>query len=95
LHSVFLEENLAGAGGTSQLKYQSKTICEHKNVSYEAQLCPIIVMVQRAPNAQSTLQIVNRHYEDHKSRRLDSQILKRASLIDALTDTTLSDCAHI
>ena len=44
-------------------QYQSKTICENKNVSYEAHLCPIIVKAQRAPNAQSTLQIVDRHYE--------------------------------
>ncbi len=41
--------------------YQLKTICENKNVSYEAHLCPIIVKAQRAPNAQATLQIVDRH----------------------------------
>ncbi len=56
----------------------SRKPCEHKNVSYEAILCPIIVMAQRAPNARSTLQIVNRHYEDLKSGRPDSQILKKA-----------------
>ncbi len=48
-------------------RYQSKTICENKNVSYEAHLCPIIVEAQRAPNAQATLQIVNRHYEEFLS----------------------------
>ncbi len=58
--------------------YQSKTICEHKNVSYEAHFWPIIVKVQRAPNAQATLQIVNRHYEELKSSRPDSQTLKKA-----------------
>ena len=58
--------------------YQSKTICEHRNVSYEAHLCPIIVKVQRAPNAQATLQIVDRHYEELKSSRPDSQTLKKA-----------------
>ena len=45
-------------------RYQSKTICENKNVSYEAHLCPIFVKAQRAPNAQATLQIVDRHYEE-------------------------------
>ncbi len=49
-------------------QYQSKTICENKkNVSNEAHLCPIIVKAQRAPNAQATLQIVNRHYEEFLS----------------------------
>ncbi len=67
-----------GGGLRYYLRYQSKTICEHKNVSYEAHLCPIIVKAQRAPNARSTLKIVNRHYEDLKSRRADSQILKKA-----------------
>ncbi len=58
--------------------YQSKTLCERKNVSYEAHLCPIIVKVQRAPNAQATLQIVDRHYEEPKSSRTNSQTLKKA-----------------
>jgi hypothetical protein len=41
--------------------------------------CPIIVVkAQRAPNAQSTLQIVDRHYEELKSSRPDSQTLKKA-----------------
>ncbi len=52
--------------------YQSKTICENKNVSYEAHLCPIIVKAQRARNAQATLQIIDRHYEELKSSRRDS-----------------------
>ena len=42
-------------------------MCEHKNVSYEAHLCPIIVKAQGAPNAQATLQIVDRHYEEFLS----------------------------
>jgi hypothetical protein len=59
--------------------FQSKTICEHKNVSYEAHLCPIIVKeVQRAPNTQATLQIVDRHYEELKSSCSDSQTPKKA-----------------
>ncbi len=58
--------------------HTSQKLCEHKNVSYEAYLCPIIVKVQRAPNAQATLQIVDRHYEELKSSRPDSQILKKA-----------------
>jgi hypothetical protein len=58
-----------------QFRYQSKTISEYKNVSYEAHLCPIIVKAQRAPNAQATLQIVDRHYEELKSSRPDSQTL--------------------
>ncbi len=62
--------------------YQSKTICEHKNVSYEAHLCPIIVKVEIAPNAQATLQIVDRHYEELKSSRPDSQTLKKAQVCD-------------
>ncbi len=49
-----------------------------QNVSYEAHLCPIIVKVQRAPNAQATLQIVDSHYEEYKSSRPDSQALKKA-----------------
>ncbi len=42
-----------------RVMYQSETIYENKNVSYEAHLCPIIVKAQRAPNAQATLQIVD------------------------------------
>jgi hypothetical protein len=57
--------------------YQSKTICENTNVSYEAHLCPIIVKAQRAPNAQATLQIINRNYEEFLSPA-DSQTLKKA-----------------
>jgi hypothetical protein len=47
--------------------YQSKIICENKNVSYEAHLCPVIVKAQRSPNVQATLQIVDRHYEEFLS----------------------------
>jgi hypothetical protein len=63
---------------TDRWNYQSKTICEHKNNSYEAHLCPIIVKMQRTPNAQETLQIIDRHYEELKSSRTDSQTLKKA-----------------
>ena len=41
-----------------------------------AQLCPIIAKSQRAPNAQLTCLIVNRHYEELKSCCADSQTLK-------------------
>jgi hypothetical protein len=34
--------------------------------------------VQRAPNAQSTLQIIDRHYEELKSSSSDSQTLKKS-----------------
>ncbi len=59
----------------TELEHQSKTISENKNVSYEAHLRPIIVKAKRAPNAQATLQIVDRHYEVLKSSRPDSQTL--------------------
>ena len=57
-------------------QYQSKTIREPKYVSYDAQLCPVIAKGQRAPNAQSTHQIVDRHHEELKSSSPDSQTLK-------------------
>ena len=57
-------------------RYQSKTIREHKYVSYDAQLCPVIAKGQRAPNAQLTHQIVNLHHEDLKSSGPDSQTHK-------------------
>ncbi len=56
--------------------YQSKTISGPKNVSYDAQLCPIIAKSQRAPNAQLTCQIIDRHFEELKSCCADSQTLK-------------------
>ena len=56
--------------------YQSKTIREPKYVSYDAQLCPVIAKEQRAPNAQLTHQIVDRHHEDLKSSGPDSQTHK-------------------
>ena len=58
------------------LWYQYKTISEHKYVSYEAQLCPFIAKRQRAPNAQLTHQIVDRHHEKLKSSGPDSQTLR-------------------
>ena len=54
----------------------SQKISGPKNVSYDAQLCPIIAMSQRALNAQLTRQIVDRHYEEPKSCCADSQTLK-------------------
>jgi hypothetical protein len=44
--------------------------------SYDAQLCPVIAKGQRAPNAQLTHQIVNRHHEELKSSGPDSQTHK-------------------
>jgi hypothetical protein len=69
--------------------YQSKNISGNKNVGYEAQLCPIIAKGQRAPNAQLTHQIINRHHEELKSSGPDSQ--KDSLLINDLTDTILLD----
>ena len=54
----------------------SQKIREHKYVSYDAQLCPVIAKGQRAPNAQLTHQIVDRHHEELKSSSPDSQTLK-------------------
>jgi len=58
--------------------WTSQKIREHKikYVSYDAQLCPDIAKGQRAPNAQLTHQIVNRHHEDLKSSGPDSQTYK-------------------
>ncbi len=42
----------------------SQKLWATKNVSYDAQLCPIIAKGQRAPNAQVTRKIVDRHYEE-------------------------------
>ncbi len=56
--------------------YKSKTIREPKYVSYDTQLCPVIAKGQRAPNAQLTHQIVDRHHEDLKSSSPDSQTHK-------------------
>ncbi len=60
----------------TKLEYQSKTIRGTKYVSYDAQLCPLIDKGQRAPNAQLTNQIVDRHHEELKSSSPDSQTLK-------------------
>ena len=66
-----------GLATTQQRRwYQSKTISGNKNVSYDAQLCPIFAKGQRAPNAQLTNQIVNRHHDELKSSGPDSQTLK-------------------
>jgi hypothetical protein len=48
----------------------------YQHVSYDAQICPVIAKGQRAPNAQVTCQIVNRHYKKLKSSCPDSQTLK-------------------
>ena len=56
----------------------SLKLCRNKNVSYDAQLCPIFAKGQRAPNAQLTHQIVDKHHEELKSSAaigLDSQSL--------------------
>jgi hypothetical protein len=47
-----------------------------KNVSYDEQLCPIIVKSPSAPSAQATHQIAKRHYEEVKFSCPDSQTLK-------------------
>ena len=44
--------------------HTSQKLWAAKNVSYDAQLCPIIAKGQRAPNAQVTRKIVDRHYEE-------------------------------
>ncbi len=62
--------------GISAFWYQSKTISGPKNVSYDAQLCPIIVKSPSAPSAEATHQIANRHFEEVKSSCTDSQTLK-------------------
>jgi hypothetical protein len=78
-------------------RYQSKTICENKNFSYEAHLCPNIVQAQRAPNAQATLQIADRQYEEFLSpAALTLKPLRRPSIVlDHLPNNISSDCAHI
>ncbi len=60
----------------SLTRYQYETISEHKYVSYDAQLCPVIAKGQKAPNAQLTHQIVDRHHEELKSSGPNSQTLK-------------------
>ncbi len=58
-------------------EYQSKTMrAQIYYASYDAQLCPVIAKGQRAPNAQLTHQIVNRHHEELKSSGPDSQTHK-------------------
>jgi hypothetical protein len=76
-HSTFL-----GGGDIHRGLPVKNNMRENKNVSYEAHLCPIIVKAQRAPNAQATLQIVDRHYEELKSSRPDSQTLNSLSAMD-------------
>jgi hypothetical protein len=56
--------------------YQSKTMSGPKNVSYDTQLCLIIVKSPSAPSAEATHQIANRHYDKVKSSCPDSQTLK-------------------
>jgi hypothetical protein len=58
-----------------QIWCQPKTISGPKNVSYDKQLCPIIVKSPSAPSAQATHQITNRHYEEVKSSCPDSQTI--------------------
>ncbi len=63
-------------GSFLALATSQKTISGPKNVSYDAQLCPIIVKSPSAPSAQATHQIANKHYEEAKSSCPDSQTLK-------------------
>jgi hypothetical protein len=53
-----------------------KEISGPKNVSYDAQLRPIIVKSPSAPSAEATHQIAKRNYEEVKSSCPDSQTLK-------------------
>jgi hypothetical protein len=77
-------------------RYQSKTKCENKNVSYEAHLCTIIVKAQRAPNAQATLQIVNRHYEEFLSpAALTLKLLRRPSNRSSPRQHFIRLCSHM
>jgi len=66
-----LEIHVEFLGETSE--YQSKTMRAQICQFYDAQLCPVIAKGQRAPNAQLTHQIVDRHHEDLKSSGPDSQ----------------------
>ena len=63
-------------GATRAPEVPVKNYVEHKYVSYDAQLCPVIVKGQRAPNAPLTHQIVDRHHEELKFSGPDSQTLK-------------------
>ncbi len=61
-----------GGGGAAMVVDRSHRRAPVKNykrygtkyVSYDAQLCPVIAKGLRAPNAQLTHQIVNRHHEE-------------------------------
>ena len=68
--------NEVGDDGWWRDVYQSKNISGPKNVSYDAQLHPIIVKSPGAHSAEVTHQIANRHYEEVKSSCPDSQTLK-------------------
>ncbi len=66
--------------------YQSKTITEHKHVTYDGQLRPIIVKSNLVPNAQVRQQIIHRHYEELKSSSPDSLALGNpVSLMHSMT----------
>jgi hypothetical protein len=62
--------------------HTSQKLCGPKNVSYDAKLCPIIAKSQRAPNAQLTRHIVDRHFEELKSYCADSQTFNSLTAID-------------
>ena len=74
-HTLLLHPKL-GKVVNRDTQIQSLKIREPKYVSYDAQLCPVIAKGQRAPNAQLTHQIVDRHHEELKSSSPDSQTLK-------------------
>ncbi len=76
--------------------YQSKTITEHKHVTYDGQLRPIIVKSNLVPNAQVRQQIIHRHYEELKKVQLPGLSGPwESGFIDALNDTILLDCAPL
>ncbi len=70
-------QNTSISQGLYQFAATSLKLLGNKNVSNDAQLCPIIAKGQRALNAQLTHQIVDRHYEELKFSGPDSQTLLR------------------
>ncbi len=76
----------------------SQKLWENKNVSYEAHFCPIIVKAQRAPppNAQATLQILDRHYVEFISpAALTLKPLRRPSYRSSPRQHFIRLCSHI
>ncbi len=52
--------------------YQSKTIIEHKNVTYKGHLCPIVVKSSLAPKEPASQQIIHKPYRELKSSSPDT-----------------------